>query len=68
MHFESLSDFFAMGGYASYVWGAYGFSFSAMSWLLLTSLSKKRRLMADIKNKMAREQRIEEARKLENTL
>ncbi|MGF1758375.1 heme exporter protein CcmD [Photobacterium sagamiensis] len=68
MHFESLSDFFAMGGYASYVWGAYGISFAAMLWILLTSLSKKRRLLADIKNKMAREQRIEDAKKLENTL
>ncbi|PSW07568.1 heme exporter protein CcmD [Photobacterium lipolyticum] len=68
MHFESLSDFFAMGGYASYVWGAYGISFAAMLWILLTSLSKKRRLLADIRNRMAREQRIEDAKKLENTL
>ncbi|MBE4107489.1 heme exporter protein CcmD, partial [Vibrio sp. 704] len=27
MHFESLSDFFAMGGYASYVWSAFGITF-----------------------------------------
>ena len=23
---SGISDFFAMGGYAQYVWGAYGFS------------------------------------------
>ena len=68
MHFDSLSDFFAMGGYAPYVWGAYGISFAAMLWILFTSLSRKRRLLADIKNKIAREQRIEDAKKLENTL
>ncbi len=68
MHFESFSDFLAMGGYASYVWGAYGISFIALLWILLSSLSRKHRLMADIKNKIAREQRIKDAEKLENTL
>lgn len=68
MHFESFSDFLAMGGYASYVWGAYGISFAAFLWILISSLSKKRRLAADIKNKIAREHRIKEAKKLENTL
>ncbi|OAN18584.1 transcriptional regulator [Photobacterium jeanii] len=68
MHFESFSDFLAMGGYASYVWSAYGISFLAMLWILMSSLNKKRRLMAELKNKIAREQRIQDAEKLENTL
>lgn len=68
MHFESFSDFLAMGGYASYVWGAYGISTIALLWILLSSLNRRKRLLADINNKMAREQRIEEAKKLENTL
>lgn len=68
MHFESFSDFLAMGGYASYVWGAYGISFAALLWIVFSSLSRKRRLAAEIKNKIAREQRIKEAKKLENTL
>ncbi len=41
MHFESFSDFLAMGGYASYVWGAYGISFAALLWILISSLSQK---------------------------
>ncbi|AJR09528.1 heme exporter protein CcmD [Photobacterium gaetbulicola] len=68
MHFDSFSDFLAMGGYASYVWSAYGISFAALLWLIVSSLSTKRRLAAEIKNKIAREKRIKEAEKLENTL
>ncbi|WP_299016236.1 heme exporter protein CcmD [uncultured Photobacterium sp.] len=68
MHFESFNDFLAMGGYAGYVWSAYGISFAALLWILISSLNKKRRLAAEIKNKIAREHRIKEAKKLENTL
>ncbi|UXI00555.1 heme exporter protein CcmD [Photobacterium sp. TY1-4] len=68
MHFDSFSDFLAMGGYAGYVWGAYGISFAALLWILFSSLSKTRRLSAEIKNKIAREHRIKAAKKLENTL
>lgn len=68
MHFDSFSDFLAMGGYASYVWAAYGISFGALLWLMVSSLNTKRRLAAEIKNKIAREQRIKDAEKLENTL
>ncbi|WEM41593.1 heme exporter protein CcmD [Photobacterium sp. DA100] len=68
MHFDSFSDFLAMGGYASFVWSAYGISFAALLWLIVSSLNTKRRLAAEIKNKIAREKRIKEAEKLENTL
>ncbi|MGF1737332.1 heme exporter protein CcmD [Photobacterium satsumensis] len=68
MHFDSFSDFLAMGGYAQYVWSAYGISFAALLWLMISSLTTKRRLAAEIKNKIAREKRIKEAEKLENTL
>ncbi|KKD01136.1 heme exporter protein CcmD [Photobacterium halotolerans] len=68
MHFDSFSDFLAMGGYASYVWAAYGISALSMLILLWSSIRKSRRLAADIKNKIAREQRIKAAENLENTL
>ena len=32
-----MSDFFAMGGYAAYVWPAYGISFVALGALALAS-------------------------------
>ncbi|NAW66360.1 MULTISPECIES: heme exporter protein CcmD [Photobacterium] len=68
MHFDSFSDFLAMGGYASYVWAAYGISALSLLILLWSSIRKSRRLAADIKNKIAREQRIKAAENLENTL
>ncbi|WP_318435297.1 heme exporter protein CcmD [Photobacterium leiognathi] len=68
MHFDSMSDFFAMGGYAAYVWSSFCISFIAMLWILFSSMATQRRLLGDIKNKMAREERIKEAKKLENTL
>ncbi|MEI8595107.1 MAG: heme exporter protein CcmD [Photobacterium halotolerans] len=68
MHFDSFSDFLAMGGYAGYVWAAYGISALSLLILLWSSISKSRRLAADIKNKIAREQRIKAAENLENTL
>ncbi|NAX46806.1 heme exporter protein CcmD [Photobacterium halotolerans] len=68
MHFDSFGDFLAMGGYASYVWAAYGISALSLLILLWSSIRKSRRLAADIKNKIAREQRIKAAENLENTL
>ena len=68
MYFDSINDFFAMGGYAGYVWSAYVISFLSMLWIVFSSLATKRRLLREINNKMAREQRIKEAKTLENTL
>ena len=37
MHWNSISEFLAMGGYAFYVWGSFGITFLAMMievWLL----------------------------------
>jgi heme exporter protein D len=37
MHWNSFSEFLAMGGYAFYVWGSFGITFLAMAievWLL----------------------------------
>ncbi|WP_330960754.1 heme exporter protein CcmD [Photobacterium sp. 53610] len=68
MHFESIREFFAMGGYAGYVWTAYGISALSLLILLWRSVSQSRHLAAEIKNKIARERRIKAAEKLENTL
>ncbi len=34
----SLSDFFAMGGYAAFVWPAYGLTAAVMIWLTWSSV------------------------------
>ncbi|EMW0563418.1 TPA: heme exporter protein CcmD [Vibrio parahaemolyticus] len=68
MHFESLSDFFAMGGYASYVWSAFGITFLSMFILLITSLRRGDALMKEVKAKIDRQARIDAAKNMENTL
>ncbi|ENY5166916.1 TPA: heme exporter protein CcmD [Vibrio parahaemolyticus] len=68
MHFESLSDFFAMGGYASYVWSAFGITFLSMLILLITSLRRSDALMKEVKAKIDRQARIDAAKNMENTL
>jgi heme exporter protein D len=40
-HFSNLSDFFSMGGYAQYVWSAYGIGLSVL--LLNIGISRKNR-------------------------
>ncbi|EOB3675283.1 heme exporter protein CcmD [Vibrio vulnificus] len=68
MHFESLSGFFAMGGYASYVWGAFGITFLAMLILLISSLRRSDALLKEVKAKIDRQARIDAAKNMENTL
>ncbi|MEF1290377.1 heme exporter protein CcmD [Vibrio sp. M260118] len=68
MHFESLSDFFAMGGYAGYVWAAFGITFGAMLILLIVSVKRGRALLNEVQAKVDRQARIDAAKNLENTL
>ncbi|UPQ87194.1 heme exporter protein CcmD [Vibrio sinaloensis] len=68
MHFDSLSDFLAMGGYAGYVWSAFGITFAAMITLLWVSVRRGRRLLSEVQAKVDRQARIDAAKNLENTL
>lgn len=68
MHFESLSEFFAMGGYASYVWGAFGITFLSMFILFIVSVRRGKALLNEVQAKVDRQARIEAAKNLENTL
>lgn len=68
MHFDSLSDFLAMGGYAGYVWSAFGITFASMMILLWVSVRRGRRLLTEVQAKVDRQARIDAAKNLENTL
>ncbi|MFM2589291.1 heme exporter protein CcmD [Vibrio sp. TBV020] len=68
MHFESLGDFFAMGGYAGYVWAAFGITFGVMLVLLVSSIRRGRALLNEVQAKVDRQARIDAAKNLENTL
>jgi len=68
MYFESLSDFFAMGGYASYVWSAFGITFLSMIILLIVSIRRGKSLLNEVQAKVDRQTRIDAAKNMENTL
>ncbi|AXQ13907.1 MULTISPECIES: heme exporter protein CcmD [Shewanella] len=62
MQFQSLAEFFNMGGYAFYVWLAYGVTFVSLSLLILVSSMKKRRVLQEIASKVQREERLAQNR------
>ena len=63
MHFESFSDFIAMGGYDFYVWLSYGICFVSLVGLAVISVRGRRNLINEIRSKQAREQKLKEYRK-----
>jgi heme exporter protein D len=68
MHFDSFSDFLAMGGYASYVWGAFDITFLSMLILLFASIKRSKDLLGEVNAKIDRQARIDAAKNMENTL
>lgn len=60
--FSSLSTFFAMGGYAFYVWLAVICTLIPLGGLLLHTLLQRRRLLAEIRQRQSRERRIRSAK------
>lgn len=68
MAFSSLDDFLAMGGYGFYVWLAYGVSFLALIFLVLSTINKKNKIVKVVKQRVLRQQRIKHAQNMEGTL
>ena len=68
MYFDSLAQFFHMGGYAAYVWSAFGITSVSMLLLVWNSLRTGKQLLNDVKNRVERQARIDAAKKMENTL
>ena len=68
MYFNSWSEFWAMGGYAEYVWSAFGITFFSMWILWVLRVRRGRKLLDDVQKKVNRQARIEAAKKMENTL
>ncbi|PSJ46236.1 heme exporter protein CcmD [Zobellella endophytica] len=68
MKFESWSAFWAMGGYGFYVWLSFAVTLLALLGLLAITITTKKRLLREVKQKQARVARRKAAQKLENTL
>ncbi|RPD94057.1 heme exporter protein CcmD [Candidatus Pantoea deserta] len=60
--FASLSAFFAMGGYAFYVWLAVICTLIPFGALIVHTLAQRRRLLAEIRQRQSRERRIRSAK------
>ncbi|WP_296046129.1 heme exporter protein CcmD [uncultured Alteromonas sp.] len=63
MQFDSLQAFFAMGGYALYVWLSFGVSLLALVWVVADSASAHKKLLRNAREEQARQSRIAAARK-----
>ncbi|MGB0895305.1 MAG: heme exporter protein CcmD [Parashewanella sp.] len=62
MQFDSLQDFFNMGGYAFFVWCSYGISLTSLFILIFMSCKKEGKLLKQLKQKLEREQRLKQVR------
>ena len=60
--FESLSDFFNMGGYAFFVWASFILTFLCMAALLIHSKFVSKKIQQGVQTEQARAQRIMAAR------
>ncbi len=60
--FSSWQAFLAMGGYAFYVWLAVACTWVSLGVLVLHSLIRHRRLLADIRQRLSRERRVRAAK------
>jgi heme exporter protein D len=55
MPFATWSDFLQMGGYALYVWSAYGLTVLVLSGVLLSALRRHRRLRQELARRERRQ-------------
>jgi heme exporter protein D len=51
-----VPEFFAMGGYALYVWPAYAVFFAVLAWDWIAPVLRRRQLLKELRGRMAREQ------------
>ncbi|GBG03999.1 heme exporter protein D [Azospira sp. I13] len=64
MHWNSASEFFAMGGYAFYVWGSFGVTALIMAVEPIVVAQRRKNLLSRLKRQIAAEnlaQRSEES-------
>lgn len=67
MQFESLIDFFSMGGYGLFVWLSFGISFGLMVLMLILAVFDGQSLAKKVKSEALRKEQVlqaQEKRKL----
>ncbi|NQY35676.1 MAG: heme exporter protein CcmD [Alteromonadaceae bacterium] len=68
MQFDSISDFFNMGGYAFFVWLAYGATAVMLALLVISSNSSFKKMKQQIAQRQKRETKLRQAAQLQRTL
>lgn len=54
MYFNSVADFFRMGGYAPYVWPAYGIVLFVLVYNVLAALQQKKKTVRKLQRDLIR--------------
>ena len=62
MHFDSIQDFFHMGGYAFYVWLSYGFCVVTLATIIISSVRRRKQIREEIVKSLDRQTRIQQAK------
>lgn len=65
--FSSWQAFFAMGGYAFYVWLAVAVTLLSLLGLLVHTLWQRKQLLAEVSRQESRERRIRQSQQLKKT-
>ena len=55
MHWASISDFFAMGGYAFHVWGSFGTTAVVMALEVLQINQRRQQVLRNLRSEIASE-------------
>jgi len=63
MHFDSLADFFAMGGYGSYVWSSTAIVLLSLLILAWITSTERKRIFNRIKSELERAEKIKQAKR-----
>lgn len=67
MQFDSLGDFFAMGGYGIYVWCSFGVCVFALAFLVIHTFLVSKQLKHLLIGNEKRQRRIKESQRHKNT-
>ncbi|MDX1392718.1 MAG: heme exporter protein CcmD [Rheinheimera sp.] len=60
MYFQSMADFWAMGGYGLFVWLSFGITYFLLAGLIAYSHYQQHVLKKQLAAKLAREQRVKQ--------
>jgi len=55
MHWNSVSEFFAMGGYALYVWGSFGVTAAVVVGEIVLLRSQRKAILRNLRNELLSE-------------